>query len=195
MAEGLKDTQSRENRNTKIPTFIDSEESMPIVRCMQVEFIYGRRGPVHNLHAPLPGRSVVEWDPRPLTEFHGLYDTRKQSRPDNVSGRGSRERSLRPKDHCEQTIRAAVFIEGRCGMAKIRAVVVEGDREHGYKRVQVLFGINYFLEITEDGDRVSFLLGSHHEAFKAEASEAKGELEKYIKEIMERHPESVFEED
>jgi hypothetical protein len=32
-------------------------------------------------------------------------------------------------------------------MAKIRAVVVEGDREHGYKRVQVLFGINYFLEI------------------------------------------------
>ena len=79
-------------------------------------------------------------------------------------------------------------------MAKIRAVVVEGDREHGYKRVQVLFGINYFLEITEDDDRVSFLLGSHHEAFKADASEAKGELEKYIKEIMERHPQSVFEE-
>jgi hypothetical protein len=29
-------------------------------------------------------------------------------------------------------------------MAKIRAVVVEGDRERGYKRVQVLFGTNYF---------------------------------------------------
>jgi hypothetical protein len=28
-------------------------------------------------------------------------------------------------------------------MAKIRGVVVEGDREHGYKRVQVLFGTNY----------------------------------------------------
>jgi hypothetical protein len=80
-------------------------------------------------------------------------------------------------------------------MAKIRAVVVEGAREQGYKRVQVLFGINYFLEITEDGGRVSFLVGSHHEAFKADASDAKGELEKYIKEIMERHPESVFEED
>lgn len=79
-------------------------------------------------------------------------------------------------------------------MAKIRAVVLEGDREHGYKRLQVLFGINYFLEISEDGDRISFLLGSHHQAFKADASEAKSELAKYIREIMERHPESVFEE-
>ena len=80
-------------------------------------------------------------------------------------------------------------------MAKIRSVVVEGDREHGYKRVHVLFGVNYFLEITEENDCVSFLLGNHHEAFKANASEAKGELEKYIKEIMERYPESVFKED
>ena len=53
-------------------------------------------------------------------------------------------------------------------MAKIRAVVVEGDREHGYKRVQVLFGVNYFLEITEDGDRVSFQLGTHHEGVQGE---------------------------
>jgi hypothetical protein len=42
---------------------------------------------------------------------------------------------------------------------------------------------------------VSFLLGSHHEAFKADASEAQGDLAKYIKEIMERHPESVFQEE
>ena len=79
-------------------------------------------------------------------------------------------------------------------MAKIRAVVLEGDRERGYKRVQVLFGINYFLEIDEHYDKVSFLLGAHHEAFKADASDAKGELEKYIREIMEKHPESVFKE-
>jgi len=49
MAEGLKGTQ--ENRNAKIPIFIDSEESIPIVRRMQGEFIYGRRGPVHNPYA------------------------------------------------------------------------------------------------------------------------------------------------
>ena len=79
-------------------------------------------------------------------------------------------------------------------MAKIRAVVVEGDRERGYKRVQVLFGTNYFLEIDEHDGKVSFLLGAHHEAFKADASETKGELEKYIHEIMEKHPESMFEE-
>jgi hypothetical protein len=79
-------------------------------------------------------------------------------------------------------------------MAKIRSVVVEGNREDGYKRVQVLFGTNFFLEIAEDDGRVSFLLGAHHEAFKADASAAKGELENYIREIMEKHPESVFEE-
>jgi hypothetical protein len=79
-------------------------------------------------------------------------------------------------------------------MAKIRSVVVEGDREHGYKRVQVLFGTNFFLEIAEDDGQVSFLLGAHHEAFKADASEAKGQLANYIREILEKHPESVFEE-
>lgn len=80
-------------------------------------------------------------------------------------------------------------------MAKIRAVVVEGDREQGYKRVQILFGTNYFAEIIDDGGQVSFLLGSHHEAFKADASEAQGDLAKYIREIMERYPESVFQEE
>jgi hypothetical protein len=79
-------------------------------------------------------------------------------------------------------------------MTKIRSVVVEGDREHGYKTVQVLFGTNFFLEITENEGRVKFLLGAHYEAFQADASEPKGELGKYIKEIMEKHPESVFEE-
>jgi hypothetical protein len=61
-------------------------------------------------------------------------------------------------------------------MAKIRAVVVEGDRERGYKRAQVLFGTNYFLEIVENDGRVEFLLGAHHTGFKADASELNGEL-------------------
>ena len=80
-------------------------------------------------------------------------------------------------------------------MAKIRAVIVEGERDSGYKRVQVLFGTNYFLEIADDNGNVSLLLGAHHEAFKADASQAKGELDRYIREILERHPESVFRED
>ena len=79
-------------------------------------------------------------------------------------------------------------------MAKIRAVVIEGDRELGYKRVQVLFGTNYFLEIVDDDGQVQFLLGAHHTGFKADASELNGELQKYISEIQQRHPESGFEE-
>jgi hypothetical protein len=79
-------------------------------------------------------------------------------------------------------------------VAKIRSVVVEGDRQDGYKRVQVLFGTNYFLEIVEDDGRVNFLLGAHHTGFKADASELQGELQKYIREIEERHPESAMEQ-
>jgi hypothetical protein len=78
-------------------------------------------------------------------------------------------------------------------MAKIRSVVVEGNRESGYKRVQVLFGTNYFLEIVDNDGRIEFLLGAHHTGFKADASELQGELHKYISEIKERHPESAFE--
>ena len=80
-------------------------------------------------------------------------------------------------------------------MAKIRAVITEGDRQNGYKRVQVLFGTNYFLEIVENDGRVEFLLGAHHTVFKADASEANGELQKYISEVQQRHPESAFEQE
>ena len=80
-------------------------------------------------------------------------------------------------------------------MAKIRSVVTEGDRQNGYKRVQVLFGTNYFLEIVDNDGRVEFLLGAHHTGFKADASELEGELRQYISEVQERHPESAFQEE
>jgi hypothetical protein len=83
-------------------------------------------------------------------------------------------------------------IERNTNMATIRSVVVEGDRQNGYKRVQVLFGTNYFLEIIENESKVEFLLGAHHTGFKADASELQGELQKYIREIEERHPESAL---
>jgi hypothetical protein len=77
-------------------------------------------------------------------------------------------------------------------MAKIRSVLVEGDRQNGYKRVQVLFGTNYFLEVVESNGRVDFSLGAHHTGFKADASELQGELQRYIREVEERHPESAL---
>jgi metallophosphoesterase superfamily enzyme len=80
-------------------------------------------------------------------------------------------------------------------MAKIRAVVVEGDREHGYKRVQVIFGTNSFIEITENDGRVMCLLGAHAGGIQADGSDAKGQLAQFIGELMERHPESVWKEE
>lgn len=80
-------------------------------------------------------------------------------------------------------------------MAKIRSVVLEGSRDTGYKRVQVLFGTNYFLEIVDSDGSVSFLLGAHHTGFKADASEPQGQLQKLISEIQQRHPENSFKQE
>ena len=55
-------------------------------------------------------------------------------------------------------------------MAKIRAVIVEGNRETGYQRVQVLFGTNSFVEITENEGRVLCLLGTHNGGIQADGS-------------------------
>ena len=77
-------------------------------------------------------------------------------------------------------------------MAKIRAVVVEGDRQRGYKRVQVIFGTNSFIEITENDGRVMCLLGAHDGGVQADGSEAKGQFAQFVHELMEHHPESVW---
>lgn len=65
-------------------------------------------------------------------------------------------------------------------MAKIRTVIVEGDREHGYKRVQVLFGTNSFVEITENDGRVLCLLGAHDGGIQADGSEANGQFAQFV---------------
>jgi metallophosphoesterase superfamily enzyme len=80
-------------------------------------------------------------------------------------------------------------------MAKIRAVVVEGDREHGYKRVQIIFGTNSFVEITENDGRVLCLLGAHDGGIQIDGSEANGRFAQYVHELMERHPEDVWTEE
>jgi hypothetical protein len=79
-------------------------------------------------------------------------------------------------------------------MAKIRGVIVEGDREKGYKRVQVLFGTNSFIEISDDTGRVNLLVGAHDRGFIVDGSEANGPLAQLIQEIVERHPEKVWKE-
>ena len=73
-------------------------------------------------------------------------------------------------------------------MAKIRSVVVEGDRQNGYKRVQVLFGTNSFIEITDDAGRINLLFGAHDRGVTVDGSDANGPLEKLIHEIIELRP-------
>jgi hypothetical protein len=80
-------------------------------------------------------------------------------------------------------------------MAKIRAVVVEGDRERGYKRIQVIFGTNSFIEITENDGKVMCLLGARDGGIQADASEGNGQFAQFVHELMERHPESVWKEE
>lgn len=77
-------------------------------------------------------------------------------------------------------------------MAKIRAVIVEGDRTSGYKRVQVLFGTNSFIEITDDSGRINLLVGAHDRGFRVDGSDAHGPLEQLIHEIIERHPDKAW---
>ncbi len=79
-------------------------------------------------------------------------------------------------------------------MAKIRLAVVEGNREQGFKRVQVLFGTNSFIEITESDGKVKCLLGAHAGGVEVDGSEAKGQFAQFVNELMERHPESVWRE-
>jgi hypothetical protein len=51
------------------------------------------------------------------------------------------------------------------------------------------------LEIVDSDGRISFLLGAHHTGFKADASEPQGQLQKFITEMQQRHPESSFEQE
>lgn len=80
-------------------------------------------------------------------------------------------------------------------MAKIRAVVVEGDRERGYKRVQILFGADSFIEIAENDGRVMCLLGSRDGGVQADGSAANGEFARIVQDLRERHPEWVWKEE
>lgn len=80
-------------------------------------------------------------------------------------------------------------------MAKIRSVVVEGNREKGYRRVQVLFGTNSFIEIAEEKGQVKCLLGAHAGGISVDGSEAHGAFAQMVKELIEAHPEMKWKEE
>lgn len=57
---------------------------------------------------------------------------------------------------------------------------------------QLLFGTNHSLEIVEDDGKMDLSLGAHPTGFKADAPEIQGQLQKYISEVQQRHPESAL---
>jgi hypothetical protein len=89
---------------------------------------------------------------------------------------------------------SAAFERSEIKVAKIGAVVVEGDREKGYKRIQVLFGTNSFIEISDDDGLVHLLVGAHDRGFIVDGSEPSGALARLIEEVVKLHPEQAWRE-
>lgn len=76
----------------------------------------------------------------------------------------------------------------------IRKVNVKRDTKGNYSRVRIVFGPHYFLELNcEQNDKVIFILGATHHGFKADASEVNSELEQFIYEIRESHPNNLVD--
>jgi len=73
----------------------------------------------------------------------------------------------------------------------IREIKIEKDKKGKYKRITIVFGPHYFVEI-EGNKKTTFYLGATHHGFKADASKIDGELEKFIDEIKEKHKKNSF---
>jgi len=74
----------------------------------------------------------------------------------------------------------------------IREVNVQEDGKGNYKKVSLMFGPHFGLNISEDEEgKVNFTLVATHHGFEADASEVDGELEEIIREVREEHPEKV----
>lgn len=76
----------------------------------------------------------------------------------------------------------------------IMSIDLSKRKDGSLKRVRLVFGPHYFVEVhTNDDDSVEFRLGANHNGFRADASKVDGELEKIIREIRERYPDTVVD--
>ena len=78
-------------------------------------------------------------------------------------------------------------------MEAIRAATINRDSSGAIKSVRLVFGPHYFVDLVEEGGKVTFVLGFTHHGFKADASVVSGELEQFIGDIRERHPNSAID--
>ena len=76
----------------------------------------------------------------------------------------------------------------------IQAVETKKDSTGNLTRVRLVFGPHYFVELVrEKSGGVTFVLGATHHGFKADASEVNGELEKFIYELRNSHPDNMID--
>jgi hypothetical protein len=57
-------------------------------------------------------------------------------------------------------------------------------------RVKIAFGPHYFVEVSNKGGRIQFVLGANRHGIKADASMVGGELEKMIEMMRREFPKS-----
>jgi hypothetical protein len=77
---------------------------------------------------------------------------------------------------------------------RIKEVQIEKDEQGYHTLVRVCFGPHYFVELHQESDgKVAFVLGATHHGFKADASQVGGQLECFINEIRQAHPDSMVD--
>lgn len=77
--------------------------------------------------------------------------------------------------------------------AEIRDVSIERDDDGAIKRVTIVFGPHYFIELFAEGGKVTCHIGATHHGIKADASVVGGELEQFVYELRDSHPGNAFD--
>jgi len=79
-------------------------------------------------------------------------------------------------------------------LSGIRTVNVERDDTDTIRKVRLVFGPHYFVELRSNkAGHVEFILGATHHGFRADASEVNGELEKIIYEVRDQHTDKLVD--
>jgi hypothetical protein len=79
--------------------------------------------------------------------------------------------------------------------AIIRDINIESDGKGRFRRVRIVFGPHYFIDImpAKETGELTLYMGSTHHGFSARAEDVGDQLEKIINEIRKTHPELTFD--
>mgnify|MGYP006309934183 CR=1 FL=1 len=75
----------------------------------------------------------------------------------------------------------------------IRDVEISISKDGRDNKVSIVFGPHYFIKIYEEKGKTFFELCATHHGFKADASDVGSELEGFIGEIRDNHPQNMID--